>query len=109
MNNVEYSRRLTIEKDLEKNDSIYFLINLQFDSSGTFLSYSTLYGIKMLNLRTNSIRHFFGTAENARFIRSYYLACLFNLYVSIYCSNGIYFSKLSSLSTITYGQYRNNS
>ncbi|CAF1604534.1 unnamed protein product [Adineta ricciae] len=69
LNNVEYSRRLTIEKDLEKHDSIYSLINLQFDSSGTFLFYSTLYGIKMLNLRTNSIRHFFGTTENARFIR----------------------------------------
>jgi peptidylprolyl isomerase domain and WD repeat-containing protein 1 len=69
LNNVEYSRRLTIEKDLEKNDSIYSLINLQFDSSGTFLFYSTLYGIKMLNLRNNSIKHFFGTTENARFIR----------------------------------------
>jgi peptidylprolyl isomerase domain and WD repeat-containing protein 1 len=69
LNNVEYSRRLTIEKDLEKNDSVYSLINLQFDSSSTFLFYSTLYGIKMLNLRNNSIRHFFGTTENARFIR----------------------------------------
>ncbi|CAF1478514.1 unnamed protein product [Rotaria magnacalcarata] len=69
LNNVEYSRRLTIEKDLEKNSSIYSLINLQFDSSGTYLFYSTLYGIKMLNLRNNSIRHFFGTTENARFIR----------------------------------------
>jgi peptidylprolyl isomerase domain and WD repeat-containing protein 1 len=69
LNNVEYSRRLTIEKDLEKNESVYSLINLQFDSSGTFLFYSTLYGIKMLNLRNNSIRHFFGTTENARFIR----------------------------------------
>ena len=69
LNNVEYSRRLTIEKDLEKNESIYSLINLQFDSSSTFLFYSTLYGIKMLNLRNNSIRHFFGTTENARFIR----------------------------------------
>ncbi|UJR29733.1 hypothetical protein I4U23_017281 [Adineta vaga] len=69
LNNVEYSRRLTIEKDLEKHESIYSLINLQFDSSGTFLFYSTLYGIKMLNLRTNAIKHFFGTTENARFIR----------------------------------------
>ncbi|CAF1252664.1 unnamed protein product [Rotaria sordida] len=69
LNNVEYSRRLTIEKDLEKNQSIYSLINLQFDSSGTFLFYSTLYGIKMLNIRNNSIRLFFGTTENARFIR----------------------------------------
>ena len=69
LHNLEYSRRLTIEKDLEKNESIYSLINLQFDSSSNFLFYSTLYGIKMLNLRNNSIRHFFGTTENARFIR----------------------------------------
>ena len=69
LNNVEYSRRLTIEKDLEKNEFFYSLINLQFDVTGTFLFYSTLYGIKMLNLRTNAIRHFFGTTENARFIR----------------------------------------
>ncbi|CAF0896929.1 unnamed protein product [Adineta steineri] len=69
LNNVEYSRHLTIEKDLEKNDLVYSSINLQFDSSGTYLFYTTLYGIKMLNLRTNSIRHFFGTTENARFIR----------------------------------------
>lgn len=69
LNNVEYSRRLTIEKDLEKNDNVYSLINVQFDASDTFLFYSTLYGIKMVNLRTNVIRHFFGTTENARFIR----------------------------------------
>ncbi|CAF3597894.1 unnamed protein product [Rotaria sp. Silwood1] len=69
LNNVEYSRRLTIEKDLEKNSSIYSLINIQFDSSGTFIFYSTLYGIKMLNIRNNSIKLFFGTTENARFIR----------------------------------------
>ena len=69
LNNVEYSRRLTIEKDFEKNDAVCSLVNLQFDFSGTFLFYSTLYGIKMLNLRTNSIKHFFGTTENARFIR----------------------------------------
>ncbi|CAF3654090.1 unnamed protein product [Rotaria socialis] len=37
LNNVEYSRRLTIEKDLEKNSSIYSLINLRFDSSRTCL------------------------------------------------------------------------
>ncbi|KAG0421669.1 Peptidylprolyl isomerase domain and WD repeat-containing protein 1, partial [Dictyocoela muelleri] len=69
LNNVEYSRRLTIEKDFERNEIFSSLINLEFDCSGTFLFYSTLYGIKMLNLRTNSIRHFFGTTENARFIR----------------------------------------
>lgn len=69
LNNVEYSRRLTIEKDFEKNEVFYSLINFQFDRSGTFLFFSTLYGIKMLNLRTNTIRHFFGTTENARFIR----------------------------------------
>ena len=69
LNNVEYSRRLTIEKDLDKNDVYLSMNNIQFDSSGTFLFYSTLYGIKMLNLRTNSIRQFFGTTENARFTR----------------------------------------
>ena len=68
LNNVEYSRRLTMEKDLEKNSVVHSLINLQFDSSSTFLFYSTLYGIKMLNLTTNSIRHFFGTTENVRFV-----------------------------------------
>ena len=69
LNNVEYSRRLTIEKEFERAELVSSLINLQFDSSGTFLFYSTLYGIKMLNLRTNAIRQFFGTTENARFAR----------------------------------------
>lgn len=69
LNNVEYSRRLTIEKEFERAELVSSLINLQFDSSGTFLFYSTLYGIKMLNLRTNAIRQFFGTTENARFSR----------------------------------------
>lgn len=42
LNNVEYSRRLVIEKDLEKNESIYSLINLQFDKPSTFLFYMAL-------------------------------------------------------------------
>ncbi|CAF0888412.1 unnamed protein product, partial [Rotaria sordida] len=53
---------------ISDNDLFYSLINLQFDYSQTFLFYSIFYGIKILNLRTNSVRHFFGTIENTRFI-----------------------------------------
>lgn len=42
LKNVKYSRRLTIEKDLEKNQFFYLLINLQLDVTRTFLFYSTL-------------------------------------------------------------------
>ncbi|CAM4843889.1 unnamed protein product [Rotaria magnacalcarata] len=69
LNNVEYSRRLTIVKDLEKYSIINPLINFQFNSSDTFIFYSIFYGIKMLNLRNNSIGHCFGTTKKARFIR----------------------------------------
>lgn len=43
LKNVKYSRRLTIEKDLEKNQFFYSLINLQLDVTRTFLFYSTLW------------------------------------------------------------------
>ncbi|CAF2260550.1 unnamed protein product [Rotaria magnacalcarata] len=57
LNNVEYSRRLTIVKDLEKYSIINPLINFQFNSSDTFIFYSIFYGIKINNPQDNRSEH----------------------------------------------------
>ena len=46
--NMEFGRRIAIEKDIERNEAIFFS-NLVFDESGIFLMYSTLLGVKSMN------------------------------------------------------------
>ncbi|BFY99385.1 hypothetical protein BsWGS_02425 [Bradybaena similaris] len=64
---MEFSRRLAVEKDLEKSPS-YHTSNLVFDESGYFLLYATLMGIKVINLHTNKCQRWLGKTENIRFL-----------------------------------------
>lgn len=45
MGNMEFGRRMAMEKDIERNEATFFQ-NLIFDESGIFLIYGTLMGIK---------------------------------------------------------------
>ncbi|XP_025109974.1 LOW QUALITY PROTEIN: peptidylprolyl isomerase domain and WD repeat-containing protein 1-like [Pomacea canaliculata] len=65
--NMEFGRRLAVDRDLEKSESFHFS-NLVFDESGNFLLYSTMLGIKVINLHTNSCMRMLGKPENARFL-----------------------------------------
>ncbi len=45
LGNMEFGRRVAIEKDIERNEANYFN-NLVFDESGMFLLYGSLLGVK---------------------------------------------------------------
>jgi peptidylprolyl isomerase domain and WD repeat-containing protein 1 len=51
---MEFGRRIAIEKDLERNEAIFYS-NLVYDESGIFLIYSTLMGIKSLCLTLSQL------------------------------------------------------
>ncbi|KAJ6632608.1 Peptidylprolyl isomerase domain and WD repeat-containing protein 1 [Pseudolycoriella hygida] len=63
--NMEFGRRMANERDLEKSD---FLVhsNITFDYSGHFILYSTMVGIKMVNITTNRCVQIIGKGDNLR-------------------------------------------
>lgn len=63
--NMEFGRRMAIERDLEKSDSFHFA-NIVFDESGYFILYATMLGIKVINLYTNKCVRLLGKNENIR-------------------------------------------
>lgn len=63
--NMEFSRRMNIEKDIEKTESLVYS-NIQFDQSGHFILYSTMIGIKVINIETNKCINILGKGDNIR-------------------------------------------
>nr|CAB3265122.1 peptidylprolyl isomerase domain and WD repeat-containing protein 1 [Phallusia mammillata] len=66
--NMEFGRRLAVERELEKSVDSFALGNCIFDESGQFLLYSTMLGIKVINLTTNRCSRMIGKPENIRFL-----------------------------------------
>ena len=63
--NIEFSRRLAIETELEKSD--YFsLQRIAFDDSGCFILFPMMLGIKVVNWQTNTCVRVLGRGENLR-------------------------------------------
>lgn len=63
--NIEFSRRLAIENELEKSE--YFsLERIVFDDSDYFILYPTMLGIKVVNWKTNKCARVLGQGENMR-------------------------------------------
>ncbi|CAD5114916.1 DgyrCDS3950 [Dimorphilus gyrociliatus] len=65
--NMEWNRRIAIEKELEKSSS-YAYCNIIFDCSGNFLLYGSPIGIKIINLKTNVCSRILGKGETIRFL-----------------------------------------
>nr|CDS33017.1 hypothetical transcript [Hymenolepis microstoma] len=65
---MEFGRRLALEKELDRSDGTH-MCNLEFDSSGNFLIYTTLLGIRVVNLVTNRLVRCLGGPENLRFLQ----------------------------------------
>lgn len=63
--NMEFGRRMANERDIEKNEGMY-LGNIIFDASGNFLLYSTMIGVKMVNIETNKCVQVLGKGDNIR-------------------------------------------
>ncbi|RWS16230.1 peptidylprolyl isomerase domain and WD repeat-containing protein 1-like protein [Dinothrombium tinctorium] len=65
LSNMEFGRRLATEKELEKSDA-FALQTINFDKSGYFLIYPTMFGIKIVNWYTNKCIRVLGKLENFR-------------------------------------------
>ncbi|KAH7638367.1 hypothetical protein HUG17_2400 [Dermatophagoides farinae] len=63
--NMEFGRRMAIERDLEKSES-FQTERIIFDDSGYYLIYPTMLGIKILNWYTNKLVKMIGKGENFR-------------------------------------------
>lgn len=59
---IDYGRRVAAEKEVRKDPEA--TVSMCFDSSGHFLFYPTLIGIKVLNLTTNRVVKLIGKVEN---------------------------------------------
>lgn len=64
LDDMEFGKRMVVERDLDKNQAPFDAV---FDESGTFLLYSTILGVKVLNLLTNKVSLYLGASENIRF------------------------------------------
>lgn len=63
--NMEFGRRMAAERELEKSHYAQ-LANIVFDSSGHFVLYATMLGVKMVNLTTNRCVALLAKPENLR-------------------------------------------
>ncbi|CAG0891267.1 unnamed protein product [Cyprideis torosa] len=68
LSNMEFGRRMAVERDLEKAPTTVSLGNLLFDETGNFLLYSSMLGVKVVNLVTNKCVRWIGRAENIRLL-----------------------------------------
>ena len=59
--------RLAVEREVDKGAQTT-VVNLLFDESSNFLIYSTLLGIKIVNLTTNRLARSIGKLENLRIL-----------------------------------------
>ncbi|XP_054711741.1 peptidylprolyl isomerase domain and WD repeat-containing protein 1-like [Uloborus diversus] len=63
--NMEFGRRMAIERDLEKTD-LFETAGIVYDESGYFIMYATMLGIKVVNVYTNRCIRMIGKNENIR-------------------------------------------
>ncbi|XP_017837331.1 peptidylprolyl isomerase domain and WD repeat-containing protein 1 isoform X2 [Drosophila busckii] len=63
--NMEFGRRMAAERDLEKTAQ-NITLNILFDSTGHFLLYPTMLGIKVINVATNRCAAILGKTDNIR-------------------------------------------
>ncbi|KAI8579693.1 hypothetical protein K450DRAFT_241062 [Umbelopsis ramanniana AG] len=67
LDDMEFGRRLAVDKELEKSPQAQH-INAVFDESGNFIIYPTMLGIKVVNSVTNKVARLIGESETHRFL-----------------------------------------
>ncbi|XP_014246234.1 peptidylprolyl isomerase domain and WD repeat-containing protein 1 [Cimex lectularius] len=65
VSNMEFGRRMAIERELEKSGNLNFC-NVIFDESGFFIIFCTMLGIHVYNIMTNNCKRIIGKSENFR-------------------------------------------
>jgi len=64
---MDFGRRMAIEKELDKSEFLKFT-KMTFDETSNFLLYPTIFGVKVVNLVTNTLTRFLGKPENMRIL-----------------------------------------
>ncbi|RIA92413.1 peptidyl-prolyl cis-trans isomerase cyp15 [Glomus cerebriforme] len=67
LDDMEFGRRLAVERELEKTSQASTM-NAVFDESSNFIIYPTMLGIKIVNLKTNKVVRLIGKTEPHRFL-----------------------------------------
>ncbi|KAK9763570.1 Peptidyl-prolyl cis-trans isomerase cyp15 [Basidiobolus ranarum] len=67
LDDMEFGRRLAVEREMEKTPQIHTM-NAVFDESGHFIMYPTLLGIKVVNIHSNRVVRIIGKSETHRFL-----------------------------------------
>ncbi|ORX83909.1 peptidyl-prolyl cis-trans isomerase cyp15 [Basidiobolus meristosporus CBS 931.73] len=67
LDDMEFGRRLAVEREMEKTPQIHTM-NAVFDESGHFIMYPTLLGIKVVNIHSNKVVRVIGKSETHRFL-----------------------------------------
>lgn len=68
MDDIEFGRRLVVDRELEEHPELLPSLNVIFDESSRFLIYSSLMGIKIVHIATNKCVRTLGTADGLRFM-----------------------------------------
>ncbi|KAL1999382.1 hypothetical protein VTN02DRAFT_4591 [Thermoascus thermophilus] len=66
LDEVEFGRRLAIERELGENPTTRGRVNVVFDESGHFILYGSAHGVKCINTFTNRVVRVFGADEPFR-------------------------------------------
>eukprot|EP00808_Paulinella_micropora_P010323 g29546.t1 len=66
LDNMDFGRRVAVEREVLKTARNAFVppINVVFDDSGNFIMFATPVGIKVINIRTNTLVKILGKVEN---------------------------------------------
>ncbi len=73
---MEFGKKMSVEKELSRLGAIKFN-NLVYDESGNFLIYSSLLGIKFVNLTTQKVSRLIGQREHLRCHHFFLILLLF--------------------------------
>lgn len=68
MDDIEFGRRLVIDRSFEEQPEVLPKLNVLFDESSNFIIYSSLMGIKIVHLATNKCVRTLGTPDALRFM-----------------------------------------
>ncbi|KAG8701653.1 hypothetical protein FRC09_005212 [Ceratobasidium sp. 395] len=68
LDDMEFGRRLAVEREIEKDPRVLASISAVWDESGTLVLYPTLVGIKVVNTVTNRVVRLLGKDETGRWL-----------------------------------------
>ncbi|KAF8319014.1 hypothetical protein DL93DRAFT_2053995 [Clavulina sp. PMI_390] len=68
LDDMEFGRRLAVERELEKDPKAGATMNAIWDESGNFLLYPTMLGIKVVNILNNRVVRLLGKDETGRWL-----------------------------------------